>query len=84
MDGSPSPERTAEDREFREAAERAVIELPDDLREAFTLRFWHEFGYDEIGADPGRGRRRGALAVLRRPTAIAGEACGLGSGTRPG
>ena len=49
-DDTPSPGFRAEDREFREAAERAVIELPDDLREAFTLRFWHEFGYDEIGA----------------------------------
>ncbi len=50
LDGAPSPGRRAEDREFREAAERAVTELPDDLREAFTLRFWHDFGYDEIGA----------------------------------
>jgi RNA polymerase sigma-70 factor (ECF subfamily) len=49
VDGRPSPERIAQDQEFREAAERAVVELPDDLREAFTLRFWHEFGYDEIG-----------------------------------
>jgi RNA polymerase sigma-70 factor (ECF subfamily) len=53
VDGSPSPERIAQDQEFREAAERAVIELPDDLREAFTLRFWHEFEYDEIGAIQG-------------------------------
>jgi RNA polymerase sigma-70 factor (ECF subfamily) len=43
-----SAERQAEDREFREAAERAVRELPDDLREAFVLRFWHEFDYREI------------------------------------
>jgi RNA polymerase sigma-70 factor (ECF subfamily) len=40
-------------REFREAAERAVLELPHDLREAFTLRFWHEFSYDEMGAIQG-------------------------------
>jgi RNA polymerase sigma-70 factor (ECF subfamily) len=50
LDGAPSPEHRAEDREFQEAAERAIMALPDDLREAFTLRFWHEFGYDEIGA----------------------------------
>jgi RNA polymerase sigma factor (sigma-70 family) len=43
----------SEEREFRDAAERAVGELPDDLREAFTLRFWHEFDYDEIGAIQG-------------------------------
>jgi RNA polymerase sigma-70 factor (ECF subfamily) len=50
---APSPERQAEQREFRDAAERAVGELPADLREAFTLRFWHEFDYDEIGAIQG-------------------------------
>lgn len=48
-EGGPSVERLAEEREFREAAERAVLALPDDLREAFTLRFWDAFGYDEIG-----------------------------------
>ena len=30
-----------------------MIELPDDLREAFTLRFWHEFEYEEIGTVQG-------------------------------
>jgi RNA polymerase sigma-70 factor (ECF subfamily) len=53
VDGEPSAERLAEDGEFREAAERAVRELPADLREAFVLRFWHEFEYDEIGAIQG-------------------------------
>ncbi len=53
IDDGPSAERQAEEREFREAAERAVRELPADLREAFTLRFWHEFDYDEIGAIQG-------------------------------
>jgi RNA polymerase sigma-70 factor (ECF subfamily) len=53
VDDGPSAERQAEEREFREAAERAVRELPPDLREAFTLRFWHEFAYDEIGAIQG-------------------------------
>lgn len=51
--GDRSPESLALGREFREAAELAVLDLPDDLREAFTLRFWHEFGYDEIGAVQG-------------------------------
>lgn len=49
----PTAERQAEEHEFRAAAERAVRELPPDLREAFTLRFWQEFGYDEIGAIQG-------------------------------
>jgi RNA polymerase sigma-70 factor (ECF subfamily) len=52
-DDALSAERRAEEREFRDAAERAVRELPDDLREVFTLRFWHEFDYDEIGAIQG-------------------------------
>ncbi len=49
----PGPERTAEqaamDREFQAAAELAVRELPGDLREAFTLRFWQNADYEEIG-----------------------------------
>src|SRR5262249_46528034 len=52
-DDEPPAERLAEEREFRDAAERAVGELPADLREAFILRFWHEFDYDEIGAIQG-------------------------------
>ena len=52
-DDAPSPVHLAEDCEFQEAADRAILGLPDDLREAFTLRFWHEFGYDEIGAIQG-------------------------------
>jgi RNA polymerase sigma factor (sigma-70 family) len=52
-ENGPSAERRVEEREFREAAERAVAELPADLSEAFTLRFWHEFDYDEIGAIQG-------------------------------
>ncbi len=48
-----SPEERFLDREFQKAAERAVGELPDELREAFTLRFWNEFAYDQIGAIQG-------------------------------
>ncbi|MHC5538024.1 RNA polymerase sigma factor [Singulisphaera rosea] len=44
-----SPEERAEDREFDEAARRAVAALPPDLREVFTLRFWSEFSYEQIG-----------------------------------
>ena len=82
-DTAPSPRPgTSEDREFREAAERAVIELPDDLREAFTLRFWHDFGYDEIGAI--QGVTAGVPARLYSDSSppderIAGKARGLES-----
>ena len=56
----PSVERRAEVEEFQRAAEDAVTRLPDDLREAFTLRFWHEFEYEEIG------RIQGVTAGLAR------------------
>ena len=29
--------------------DQALGHLPEDLREVFILRFWHELGYDEIG-----------------------------------
>jgi RNA polymerase sigma-70 factor (ECF subfamily) len=50
-----SPEQGAQNREFREAVDLAVSELPHDLREAFTLRFWHEFTYEQIGEVQGVG-----------------------------
>jgi RNA polymerase sigma factor (sigma-70 family) len=49
----PPAEKTAQDREFQTAAELAVRELPEDLREAFSLRFWHELDYEEIGVIQG-------------------------------
>jgi RNA polymerase sigma factor (sigma-70 family) len=49
----PSPEERFHDREFQDAAKRAVSELPDELREAFTLRFWQELAYDHIGVIQG-------------------------------
>ncbi len=45
----PSAEKTVQDREFGTAAELAVLELPEDLREAFSLRFWHDLNYEQIG-----------------------------------
>ncbi len=48
-----SAEKTAQDREFVTAAELAVLELPEDLREAFSLRFWHDLNYEQIGAIQG-------------------------------
>jgi RNA polymerase sigma-70 factor (ECF subfamily) len=49
----PGPERLMEAEEFASAARAAVDELPPDLREAFTLRFWNEFSYEEIAAIQG-------------------------------
>ncbi|MFO0960386.1 MAG: sigma-70 family RNA polymerase sigma factor [Isosphaeraceae bacterium] len=46
-------DRAAQDREFARAAADEVARLPADLREAFTLRFWGEFGFDQIGAIQG-------------------------------
>jgi RNA polymerase sigma factor (sigma-70 family) len=48
-DSGPSPEDRFLEREFRDAVDEAVADLPDDLREAFTLRFWQEMAYEEIG-----------------------------------
>jgi RNA polymerase sigma-70 factor (ECF subfamily) len=47
------PESTALHREFREAVDLAVSELPEDLREAFTLRFWQQLDYEQIAAIQG-------------------------------
>lgn len=48
-DTGPSPETRLLEREFRAAVNQAVADLPDDLREVFTLRFWNELDYEEIG-----------------------------------
>ncbi len=49
----PSAEQVALDREFQKAAELAVRELPEDLREVFSLRFWNDLNYEEIGVIQG-------------------------------
>ena len=49
----PSAEKTAQDREFQMAAELAVRELPEELSEAFSLRFWHDMNYEEIAVIQG-------------------------------
>ncbi|MFO0892928.1 MAG: sigma-70 family RNA polymerase sigma factor [Isosphaeraceae bacterium] len=60
--GGRTAEERAQDREFQDAARDALARLPHDLREAFTLRFWNEFSYQEIGQiqgiDPGLARWR--------------------------
>jgi RNA polymerase sigma factor (sigma-70 family) len=73
--GGRSPEQRAQDREFQEAAVSAVEQLPHDLREAFTLRFWNEFSYQQIGAvqgvEPGLARWRYFAARRRLHGALA-------------
>jgi RNA polymerase sigma factor (sigma-70 family) len=48
-----SAEKVAQNSEFQTAAERAVLELPEDLREAFSLRFWNDLNYEEIAVIQG-------------------------------
>jgi RNA polymerase sigma-70 factor (ECF subfamily) len=73
--GGRSAEQRAQDREFREAAGRAVAQLPQELREAFTLRFWNEFSYEQIaavqGVGPGLARWRYFAARRRLHRALA-------------
>jgi RNA polymerase sigma factor (sigma-70 family) len=74
--GGRSPEERAQDGEFREAVDRAVAELlPPDLREAFSLRFWSEFSYQQIGevqgVDAGLARWRYFAARRRLHVALA-------------
>jgi RNA polymerase sigma-70 factor (ECF subfamily) len=45
----PIPESTVLEREFREAVELAIAQLPEELSEAFTLRFWQGLDYKDIG-----------------------------------
>ena len=66
--GNWSPEGTSE---FEQAVESALARLPDDFREAFTLRAWHEFDFAQIGAiqgitaDLARGRYFRARKLLQ-------------------
>ena len=65
----------AQDREFAEAVGLAVAELSPDLREAFTLRFWNEFGFEQVGAvqgvEPGLARWHYFAARRRLQDALA-------------
>lgn len=73
--GGRSVEQGAEDREFAEAVGFAVAGLSFDLREAFTLRFWNEFSYEQIGAvqgvEPGLARWRYFTARRRLQDVLA-------------
>lgn len=57
--------------EFEQAVESALARLPDDFREVFTLRAWHEFDFAQIGAiqgitaDLARGRYFRARKLLQ-------------------
>ncbi len=72
--GGRSVEQGVQDREFTEAAGHAVAELSPDLREAFTLRFWNEFSYEQIaavqGVEPGLARWRYFAARRRLQDAL--------------
>jgi DNA-directed RNA polymerase specialized sigma24 family protein len=52
-----------------------VAELSPELREAFTLRFWSEFSYEQIGevqgVEPGLARWRYFAARRRLKDALA-------------
>ncbi len=48
-DRRSAPDRDEQDREFRAAVAHALAELPEPQREAFTLRFWHGFDFEQIG-----------------------------------
>jgi RNA polymerase sigma-70 factor (ECF subfamily) len=72
--GGRSAEQGAQDREFAEAVGLAVAELSPELREAFTLRFWNEFSYQQIGqvqgVEPGLARWRYFAARRRLQDAL--------------
>ncbi|HEY0602375.1 MAG TPA: sigma-70 family RNA polymerase sigma factor [Herpetosiphonaceae bacterium] len=45
---APGPERSALNREQREAVARAINQLPDTYRLITVLRYYHDLSYDEI------------------------------------
>lgn len=73
--GGQSAEQGAQDREFLDAVGLEVARLPPELRETFTLRFWNEFSYQQIGevqgVEPGLARWRYFTARRRLHGALA-------------
>jgi len=61
----PPPFAAAEQQELSEAVQAQVSVLPDDYREAFTLRYWEEFEYEEIAAVQGISRDLARWRVFR-------------------
>lgn len=59
---APSCWTSTEREEFATAVASALAQLSPELREAFSLRLWHEFDYAQIGAiqgiEPGLARWR--------------------------
>lgn len=74
-DGGRAAEKGALDREFAEAVRLALAGLSPELREVFTLRFWNEFSYEQIGevqgVEPGLARWRYFAARRRLQEALA-------------
>jgi RNA polymerase sigma-70 factor (ECF subfamily) len=51
-----NPASLAHDREWVQALQAEVAELPEDFREVLCLRLWQDFEYDEIAAVQGISR----------------------------
>ncbi len=74
---NPGPERVAQETERDEGLRRAVLDLPDPLRETVSARFWGEVPVRELAAADGisevavRKRLRKALSILRTTMEVA-------------
>lgn len=77
QDESENPEQAASRSQSGEQLRRAVIGLPDPLRETVTARFWGEVPVRELAAADGisevavRKRLRKALSILRQTMEVA-------------
>lgn len=49
-DGEPAVSESYERKELLEKIERAIVQLPEGLRELFVLRHMNDFSYEEIAA----------------------------------
>jgi RNA polymerase sigma-70 factor (ECF subfamily) len=47
------PERSALEREQRDAVQQALMRLPENYRLVTVLRYWHDMSYEEIAAQTG-------------------------------
>ncbi len=74
---NPSPETAAQQAEQDEELRRAVLDLPDPLRETISARFWGEVSVRELAAADGisevavRKRVRKALSILKAEMEVA-------------
>lgn len=74
---NPGPEMTAQKAQQDEGLRRAVLDLPDPLRETVSARFWGEVSVKELAVAEGisevavRKRLRKALSILRTELEVA-------------